>query len=408
MGFFNKKKKEVIEVKGTQKVLTLYSVSDAIEDITLTIENVFSLLIKTKENVSTETILLTLNDNSTVSIQLSRKQEDNNIQIDALCGFYVKNPIEDLEKKDLIMEQIMSTNLLITIKYNEDSEDVKRNKDIMEAIFNLAKELHALILYDDMSIYTSDQKLLINLHGESEVSNFVPYNGIVINDETIIQKTNDNNRKNKSIEILKENWIPFNSDYEVASDEETSLKNNEEIIKRLCALFALGVRGETYLNDKVDDPKILDEQEKKLLEHLYPKDIFTNKEIEYYNGEAENNEHIQNAWKFENCSVLMWVLNITELNDINTPCDAANISSILWNSNYETLMEKAKMRSKEEILTLYDLMSRYLWACNYASDKKQSLENVNESIVAERVYTLKWLLNVNNISDWDSITLNDN
>ncbi|MEG1066779.1 MAG: hypothetical protein RSD85_04430, partial [Erysipelotrichaceae bacterium] len=106
MGFFNKKKKEDTEVKGIQKVLTLYSVSKGIEDITLTIENAFNTLTKTKENVSTETILLTLNDNSTVSIQLSRNQEDNNIQIDALCGFYDKNPIEDLNKKDLIIEQI--------------------------------------------------------------------------------------------------------------------------------------------------------------------------------------------------------------------------------------------------------------------------------------------------------------
>ena len=72
--------------------------------------------------------------------------------------------------------------------------------------------------------------------------------------------------------------------------------------------------------------------------------------------------------------------------------------------SYQELLDKAKLRSKNEILDEADLIYRYHWSCVDAIMKGQyPPSDLSKGIVYERHYALNWLINYMD-EEWDDIT----
>ncbi len=133
----------------------------------------------------------------------------------------------------------------------------------------------------------------------------------------------------------------------------------------------------------------------------------SDRERAYLSGELDSEEnHSQFNWKYECCAVLLWALSLMEIGEPVEICSASEIGAILWNNDFDSLMQAAQLRSKEELLDMQDLMLRYDWACVDARINEKEITAVNGSVVYEWHYALNWLVGADGITDWDEVQPN--
>lgn len=134
---------------------------------------------------------------------------------------------------------------------------------------------------------------------------------------------------------------------------------------------------------------------------------FSEEEEEYIETEKPDDDtNNKFGWQYECCAVFLWALSLLDLQEPTEICDAKKLGTIIWNNTLESLMEKAELRSKKEILDLQDLVFRYDWACVDARIHKKELKNLNASVIYYWHYALNWLLQVDGITDWDEVCPN--
>ncbi|OQP45387.1 hypothetical protein A4D02_33880 [Niastella koreensis] len=84
-------------------------------------------------------------------------------------------------------------------------------------------------------------------------------------------------------------------------------------------------------------------------------------------------------------------------------CNVANDVKIIHSLKEQQFRQKAKLRSKKEILYQADLILRLDWACVNAKLKNESAPgNLDSGVVFERHHSLNWLINYLN-QDWDHV-----
>lgn len=182
------------------------------------------------------------------------------------------------------------------------------------------------------------------------------------------------------------------------SDPESavSIRTKDEVVDRALALMYLGVKSEGA-------PKaMLDEIDKKY--QISPK--LTPKEKEYTNAlQPTEQQKVDANWRYESLHVLLWALGyIDNLSYPDTMCNVSNDVKIIRDLTEAQFREKAKLRSKKEILDQADLILRIDWACVSARLKKEAAPGkLNADIVSERHYSLNWLINYMNEA-WDDVT----
>lgn len=79
------------------------------------------------------------------------------------------------------------------------------------------------------------------------------------------------------------------------------------------------------------------------------------------------------------------------------------MGKLIWNSDFNDILEKSKLKSKKEILDLQDLVFRYNWACVDTMIKNQELPQLNREIIYEWHYALNWLVQAYGIINWDNV-----
>lgn len=186
------------------------------------------------------------------------------------------------------------------------------------------------------------------------------------------------------------------------------MQDKESIIKRLVATYATCVNAEVYTCGRYKNPAKKMKEELKLLEEQYgvSKYFSNDEEVYIHYSDKNSNDHNQFGWRYECCAVFMWALSLIELQEPNEICEASVLGEIIWNHTFESLMKEAKLRSKEEILDLQDLVLRYNWACVDARIHGTQVEGLDSSVIYFWHYALNWLLQVDGITDWDEITPN--
>ena len=116
-------------------------------------------------------------------------------------------------------------------------------------------------------------------------------------------------------------------------------------------------------------------------------------------------DNINISWRIENLNVLLWALGQSDsLVYPNVECrisDYKNLPNL--NGDPTEWINKAKIRSTEDILNETDLIYRIHWATEEASINGEHMPaGLNEDVVEERHFALNWLTMYEKL--WDDIT----
>jgi hypothetical protein len=218
---------------------------------------------------------------------------------------------------------------------------------------------------------------------------------------------NSEERKLKSIEILKSNQVPYIEGLPRIEDvNEIEVRSADEIAKRAIAcLIAIQVSCDINSGENIEESR---EFFKGFLEKYEVSNELTEAEKKIIFGTPEEQDVINMAWKYEAYWTLIWALGI--LDELNYPsqicdCDFA-INVVAECKDFDEFMNKVNLRSIDEILNEADLIFRYNWACVDARiHGKNAPAKLDSGVVFERHWGLNWLIGKGTDNDdWDCVS----
>ncbi|WP_454055378.1 DUF4272 domain-containing protein [Clostridium sp. Marseille-Q7071] len=214
-------------------------------------------------------------------------------------------------------------------------------------------------------------------------------------------------RKQKSIEILKANKVPYMEELPVIEGvNEIEMRSAEEIAKRAIAcLISIQVACDINSRENIGESR---EFFKGFLERYKVKEELTDNEKEIIFGSPDIQEVINMAWKYEAYWTLIWALGIADkLEYPSQICDCNfAIRAVADYEDFNDFMKTVKLRSIEEILDEADLIYRYNWACvNARIHGENPPAGLDPGVVFERHWGLNWLIGKGTYNDnWDSVS----
>ena len=217
--------------------------------------------------------------------------------------------------------------------------------------------------------------------------------------ENITATKDQRDRRNKSEEYCKAHNVPIyinpNSLF-VDPEEKVTIRTQDEVVDRALALCYIGLKSEGL------EQKHLDNMDKQFI--IMPK--LSPNEQSYVTAHKPTEQQKINAnWRYESLHVMLWALGfIDSLRYPDQMCDVANDVKIIHDLTEQQFRQKAKLRSKKEILDQADLILRLDWACVSAKLKDEPPPgNLDRGVVFERHHSLNWLTRYMN-QDWDDVT----
>ena len=202
-------------------------------------------------------------------------------------------------------------------------------------------------------------------------------------------------RKNKSIEILQSQNVPFIEHLPLRYEtNEVIPRDKKEVIERLACSFtsimcALSISKGEYTDE---DREYMTQD---FLSARYGAlDLLTPKEQKIISGNnVSEAEAINAAWKYESIWALLWALGVVEeLSFPNQICDCDLVMGTMERfENLDDFMANTTLRPIEEILQALDLHYRYHWAAVNARVNCSDPAGIDEGIVMERRAGLEWL-----------------
>lgn len=322
-----------------------------------------------------------------------------------MANFFAKAPMANEQVKASALHQIKMFTAIIGITF-PINQDGSRTNAIVGTIHGVAKQITAFVLYPTMELFHPEGKLLISAKGQSDFTEYYP---IMCRDmvmPNIEESEADKARAKKNNEILKSKCIPCPEGMPVSAyDAKSVIPDKETIVKRAVAIFAAAVKSEVYGAGVYEDTEAKLKELLDALENRYGKLDFLSKEEKAYIENPNPNPADVNkfGWRYECCAVLLWALKLLELNDPDEIVDAAKLGEIIWSNDMASMMEKAVVRDKAELLDMQDLVHRYDWACIEGQIKKIAVPGLSSEIVVEWHYALNWLTGVEGVTDWDKV-----
>lgn len=207
-------------------------------------------------------------------------------------------------------------------------------------------------------------------------------------------------RREQSEKICKAHNVPIytnpNALFEDA-EAKVFIRPKDSVAGRALALFYIGLKSEGL------DQKILDKINKEY--HISSK--LSPQERAYATAlQPTEQQKVDANWRYECFHVMLWALGFVDsLNYPSTVCNVAADTRIIHELNEAQFKEKAKLRSKKDILDAADLILRLDWACTNARINGQPMPgNLNQDVVTERHRALNWLIYYAG-EDWDDVTM---
>ncbi len=385
--------------------ITLYGAGSNLSDFTEKLMDIFGRNAKRVDKTEEDQYQLTLIDDSLITFYITTSPSEVVNHTMGMANFFSQAQLENQQVKNASIQQIQLFSCIIGVTF-ELNEDDNRTSFIIGAMQALGKEITAFILFPSMQLYHPEGKLLISIDGETE---FEEYYAIMLSESVIPSEEeteNDRKRKERSIAILEQKGIPYAAHMKVSAfDAKSVIPNKEDIIHRAIAVFAACVKSEVYTCGRYENPVEKVEEQLNMLDEAYDVSDYFSAEEKRYMDKADPDAATLNkfGWRYECCAVLMWALSLVEMKEPTEICSAAELGGIIWNHDFDSLMKKAVLRDREEILDMQDLVHRYDWACIEARIKKMELPMLNEEIVCEWHYALNWLTGVDGVTDWDEV-----
>ncbi|WP_411167536.1 DUF4272 domain-containing protein [Clostridium sp. MB05] len=214
-------------------------------------------------------------------------------------------------------------------------------------------------------------------------------------------------RKQKSIEILKANKVPYMEELPVIEEaNEIEMRSAEEIAKRaIASLISIQVACDINSGDNIEESR---EFFKGFLDKYEVKEELTEAEMKIIFGNPEKQDVINMAWKYEAYWTLIWALGIVDkLEYPSQICDCNfAIHAVADCEDFNDFMKTVRLKSIDEILDEADLIYRYNWACVDARiHGKNPPADLDSGVVFERHWGLNWLIGKGTYNyNWDSVS----
>jgi Domain of unknown function (DUF4272) len=215
-----------------------------------------------------------------------------------------------------------------------------------------------------------------------------------------IKATADQQRRRAASEkICAAHGIPVYSNQNalfVDQEDSATIRSKKEVIDRALAL-CLG-----YLKSESENQSMLKAFDNRF--HVIPR--LSPKEKNFILSAHPTQQEMINAnWKAEGIHVMLWALGyIDSLSFPNTTCNISKDLDLVFLYTAKQFTDKAKLRTKKEILDQADLILRFDWACNEARIQRQEMPGqLNVEVVLERHLALNWLINYMN-QPWDEVS----
>ncbi len=202
-------------------------------------------------------------------------------------------------------------------------------------------------------------------------------------DDVLELDNQDKRRIDRNIRALRRDDIPY-LEYmtRIPVNSLTKILSEKEIINKMLVDYlisssaSLMISSSMFLvgdlldkiNKKYNTDSILTLEDKTLILDIINK-LFTLSELDEY------------SQRIESVNVCLWVLGL--IDDINsyTKCNIEEINKIIFKyKSYDELQKSCRMRSKDEILSKFDLITRYYWAFREVG-KQELAGKLNENIV---------------------------
>lgn len=346
-----------------------------------------------------------LQDDSMVSFSVMNNPQILMQQNMGMANFFAKAPLKNEAVKVGALHQIKMFTAIIGITF-PITEDNNRTNAIVGTIHGIAKLITAFVLYPTMELFHPEGKLLISVKGESDFAEYYP---IMCRDmvmPNVPESESDKARAKRNNDILRIKGLPVPDGMPVSAyDEKTVIPEKEAVVKRAVAIFAAAVKSEVYGSGEADGAKEkVDELLGELAKRYGELNFLSKEEKAYIDNPNPSQQDINKfGWRYECCAMMLWALNMLELDEPDEICDAAQLGGIIWPNDMASMLEKASLRSKEELLDKQDLVHRYDWACIEAQIKKLEIDKLQPEIVVEWHYALNWLTGVEGVKDWDKV-----
>lgn len=182
----------------------------------------------------------------------------------------------------------------------------------------------------------------------------------------------------------------------VDPENNVTIRTQDEVVDRALALCYIGLKSEGL------EQKHLDKMDKDF--NIMAKLTLNEKDYATARHPTEQ-QKIDANWRYESLHVMLWALGfIDTLSYPDQMCNVANDVKFIHDLSEIQFREKAKLRSKKEILDQADLILRLDWACvNARLNNEAAPGNLDKGIVFERHHSLNWLINYMS-QDWDNVT----
>ncbi len=401
MGLFGKKQKQQKNDMLNANV-TLYACRKDGSDVKFLAEKWFASVCKKTKQLTEKDFCLVLQDDTEIEIHIMDKPAEVTAQARGMVQYFAQAPLENEIVKKAALQQISLFCCIVGIGFTVD-DNQERTDYIMQSIYGLAEDLTAFVLYPNMYLYDASGKLLISIDGKTDFTKFSPKASNSILERDVEKTEQDDIRIEKNIEKLKQQNIPYIEHLKACVyEKECCVWEKTDIIHRLAAMFACCVVAEVYSYD-MEDVEQKREDMIATLQQKYQIYDFLSDEEKAYIQQPKQEQHAKFGWRYECCMVLCWALSLLDFQEPTEICDAAEIGHILWNNDFESLMNLAERRSTEEILQMQDLVFRYDWACVDARIHQKELPQLNGEVVYEWHYALNWLVQAYGITDWDDV-----
>lgn len=404
MGLFGRKKAE--KQKWRDVVMTVYACRGDMDVIPEKIQKAFAPLQKSFTQVEADHYQILLRDGSTMNFHIRTDAAETEAQAIGMMNLFSRAQIENQEVRKAALMQIRLFNCIVGIGF-QTNEDAARTEAVGEAIFRLADLLVGFVLSPQFYLLHPDRRILISMDGKTDFETFKPMaDSSYLKKDKTEETQADKDRKARSIVACKKRGIPCIEHLEAAVYEsECRIPTQEEILRRAAAVFTACVRSEAITQGQDDDPQnTVQEMTERMNKDYGVRSWLSEQERDYLDGKLDDAaSHNRFGWRYECCAVLLWALSLYELGEPNEICDASKLGALIWNNDFDSLMKKAKLRSRDEILDMQDLIFRYDWACVDARIHETRVEAVNSEIVYEWHYALNWLVGAEGITDWDKV-----
>jgi len=291
-------------------------------------------------------------------------------------------------------EELDKYNRLFVMLEALNKEEMKDEAKLLDKTVNFLGKFHKFIIQKRLNHYHFGKRKMIQKPKKWEISDFIPplleemfaeYN-LEITDKDI-------ERKVRTIDIMRQNGLPYNENMEVSiSEKNTVIRKKWDIIRKMVAIVMTRLAAETYLEKKENGQKELKIITDIFEERYQFKQVLSEREKNYLENPSDNKElNLEFYFMLEAAKMLLWVLSIIdiEFEDFNTFCDVSILIDGLKHENLKSFARKCEIRSKNKILDMLDYAYRLNWA--NVEIKLQGYDRiVNESIMYFSRLALEW------------------